>query len=115
MENKDTPNFKRSIDIVKGMYAMAQANSYKIDGEEIQGLLPAGVDPYSDMKLVLGMVKGKEIKAQVKTERYEQLNVRGIILGAKEDMPGAVDLWVEDWKGRVLPEPWAIKVLEVLG
>ncbi len=92
---------------------MSQALSYRIDRGEIQNIVGKQVDPYLELSLVLNMVKGKEVKLWLKTERFEQVQVRGIIWSRTEEVPEAVELWVEDWQGHVSPEPWAIKVLEV--
>ncbi len=86
---------------------------FKIDREELQNIVGKEVDPHSEPDHLLNILKGKEANLWLMTEIFEHVKVRGIILSSINEMPGAVDLWVEDWKGRTLPEPWAIKVLEV--
>ena len=86
---------------------------FRLDREELQNILGREVDPYSEPNSLLNILKGKEASLWLVTERYEHVKVKGIILGSISEMPGAVELWVENWKGSTLPEPWAIKVLEV--
>ncbi len=86
---------------------------FRIDREELQNLFGKEVDPYSDPNCLLEVVRGKEATVWVKTERFEQVKVKAIFLGPTAEMAGTAELWVEDWKGRLWPKPWAIKVSEV--
>jgi hypothetical protein len=47
-------------------------------------------------------------------ETYERMDVKAIISRDPTKLPDGEKLWVRDFKGRLKPEPWSIKIVEVL-
>jgi hypothetical protein len=43
---------------------------------------------------------------------YERKYVKAIIQRNPADLPGGEKLWVRDFKGKLMSQPWAIKILE---
>ena len=49
----------------------------------------------------------------VDRETYQHIYVRAIISEDPAKLPDADILWVRDYKGKLEPKPWAIKVIEM--
>lgn len=45
-------------------------------------------------------------------ESYEQVYVKAVISKDPMKLPGGDVLWVRDLKGKLFPQPWAIKIIE---
>ena len=45
-------------------------------------------------------------------ETYERVCVKAIISKDPSRLPNGEKLWVRDFKGKLQPEPWAIKIIE---
>lgn len=84
---------------------------YQIDREELQSLVGATLDRSAEVSAILSVIRGKEVKAQINDSQFQKLRVRAII--SDSALPGSFNLWLQDWQGNRLPQPWAIKILEV--
>ena len=87
---------------------------FEIEREALQDIVGQQVDPWSEPKAILDWIKGKEVKAEIQDEKFEKMIVKAIICETAEELPDSARLWVDDWKGRRLPEGWFIKILERL-
>ncbi len=89
----------------------SESKVFRLDREALQALVGPGVDPWTDEDVLLGMVKGKEVIVPLKDEKFENFEIRGIIMESQDEAPGAAKLLIDDWQGRVRPKTWAIKLL----
>ncbi len=90
-----------------------EGKEFNVDRESLQEALGPAVDRNLSLDLVLQSLKGREVAIQIRDDRFDQLRVRAII-GESAASPGLSRLWVEDWKGVRLKNPWGIKVLGFL-
>ena len=59
---------------------------------------------------------GAEQVIQIRdAETYEQKVVRAIVSSSPQKLPGADTLRIRWQRGQLVPQPWAIKIIEDLG
>ena len=92
---------------------MYEDKEFQIERESLQGVVGQAVDPNSEADAVLEALKGKEARFLLGDEKFEMMEVKGIVSEWAERLPGSAKLWPYDWKGRRHSKPWAIKILEV--
>lgn len=85
---------------------------FLMDRETLHEVVGPQVDRNEEMLVVMEKIKGKEIKAALRDESFALVKVRGIVL--EKSLPNSSKMVLEDWKGNKLPEPWSIKVLEII-
>ncbi len=108
MENQDKQGNRGKIGLSE---SVIMPKEYNIEREALQDLAK-DMERRSEPATILEKVKGKPIKVMIRDEKYEIIEVEAIISEKAEDLPGSVNLWVEDWKGFRLPKPWAIKIVQ---